>query len=314
MMDAPYLISICIPTYKRIVDLEKLLDSIGRQSFKNFEVIITDDSPDDTVKNFAANYPADFKLLYFKNSTALGTPENWNEGIRKANGQWVKLMHDDDYFATEDSLAAYVQAMDAHPSAKVFYSAFIFENMAQQSRQLITCNWFDRFFLGLSPLHLLKRNYFGNPSCVLVKKELPFLYDNRFKYIVDFAYYIELLQNKVPAVYLPKVLIHVGQNEEQVTHYTFKNVAVQMYENHILFEKLGAKALNNVVAYDYFWRNYRNFSITAAEQILPHYGGEIALPLQRMLSAQKAIPRIFLKTGLSSKFFMLWSYCIMRLS
>ena len=84
------LISICIPAYKRVIDLERLLNSIATQTFKNFEVIITDDSPADTVKDFLKNYQHNFTLHYFKNKQALGTPENWNEGFRKANGTWVK--------------------------------------------------------------------------------------------------------------------------------------------------------------------------------------------------------------------------------
>ena len=114
-MSQQFFISICIPAYKRIADLEKLLNSIGRQTFNNFEVIVTDDSPDDTVKNFCDNYPNKFALTYFKNNPVLGTPENWNEGIRRATGQWVKLMHDDDYFASNDSLALFVEAIQTNP-------------------------------------------------------------------------------------------------------------------------------------------------------------------------------------------------------
>src|SRR5665647_1729457 len=136
-MNNKYLVSICIPAYKRIADLEKLLDSIGRQTFKNFEVIITDDSPDDTVKNFCLNYHHEFELIYYKNTPPLGTPENWNEGIRKATGEWVKLMHDDDYFADDDSLALFVAAIKHQPDVQVFYSAFVFEDAANNTQKTI---------------------------------------------------------------------------------------------------------------------------------------------------------------------------------
>ena len=42
-MAEPSLISICIPAYKHPDFLKRLLDSISIQSFKNFEVIISDD-------------------------------------------------------------------------------------------------------------------------------------------------------------------------------------------------------------------------------------------------------------------------------
>lgn len=305
-------ISICIPAYKRLVDLERLLNSIAEQTYKNFEVIITDDSPNDTVKDFLGSYNADFPLLYFKNEQALGTPENWNEGFRKANGLWLKLMHDDDYFATNESLYQFVNAIDQQPNQEVFYSAFMFEDAANNQKEIIRCNAYDRWLLNLSPYHLLKRNYFGNPSCVIIKNSVPFFYDKRFKYIVDFAYYMELLLHNVKFSYIDEVLIHVGQNEGQVTHYTFKNKAVQMYENHILFEKIGSKALKNFLAFDYYWRIYRNFKIQSVDEILEHYSGDIHPALQAMISFQKKIPSDLLKIGFLSKVCMFMCYCFTR--
>lgn len=305
-------ISICIPAYKRIVDLERLLISISKQTYKNFEVVITDDSPDDDVKNFLATYKADFQLLYFKNEHALGTPENWNEGFRKANGLWLKLMHDDDYFATNSSLSKFVNAIEAKPNQEVFYSAFMFEDVINNKNKIVKCNAYDQWLLKLSPYHLLKRNYFGNPSCVIVKRTVPFLYDNRFKYIVDFAYYMELLLNNVKCMYIDNVLINVGQNEGQVTHYTFKNKAVQMYENHVLFEKIGSKALKNILAFDYYWRIYRNFQIQSIDEILEYYDGSIHPGLQAMITFQNKLPKSLLRVGFLSKMVMFLCYCFNR--
>ena len=96
------LISICIPAYKRIEFLQRLFNSIAIQTYKDYEVIITDDSPDESVSTFIKNYGAIDNVLYFRNLITLGTPENWNESIRKASGTWIKLMHDDDWFAKEN--------------------------------------------------------------------------------------------------------------------------------------------------------------------------------------------------------------------
>ena len=43
-------ISICIPAYKHVDYLQRLLDSILIQTYKNFEIIITDDRPDNSVE------------------------------------------------------------------------------------------------------------------------------------------------------------------------------------------------------------------------------------------------------------------------
>jgi glycosyltransferase involved in cell wall biosynthesis len=98
-MSIPF-ISVCIPAYKRTEFLKRLLDSLMIQNFKNFEVVITDDSPGNDVKTLVQGY-SELPIKYFRNEHALGTPENWNEGLRQAKGGWIKIMHDDDWFTNE---------------------------------------------------------------------------------------------------------------------------------------------------------------------------------------------------------------------
>ena len=93
-----------------------------------------------------------------------------------------------------------------------------------------------------------------------------------------------------------------------------KNIAVQMYENHVLFEKIGARALRNIVAFDYYWRIYRNFGIQSPQDIEPYYQKNIHIVLQKMIAFQKAVPAKVLKVGLFSKVCMLTCYCKLRMS
>lgn len=98
-MTAAPLISICVPAYKNVVYLERLLGSIQSQTFHDFEVVITDDSPDNAVSELIDRYKAMLPIRYFRNDVALGSPANWNAAIGHAKGQWIKIMHDDDWFA-----------------------------------------------------------------------------------------------------------------------------------------------------------------------------------------------------------------------
>ena len=60
-------ISICIPAYKQVAMVERLLNSIICQTFKDYEIIITDDSPDDSVKLLSEKYTSKCRLKYVKN-------------------------------------------------------------------------------------------------------------------------------------------------------------------------------------------------------------------------------------------------------
>ena len=74
-MDTPF-ISICIPTYKRTHLLKTLLDSIQIQTFKNFEILINDNSPDDSVRELVNIYSSLLPIAYEKNEPAVSAVEN----------------------------------------------------------------------------------------------------------------------------------------------------------------------------------------------------------------------------------------------
>ena len=163
-------ISICIPAYKRIDYLKRLLLSIEQQNYKNFEVIISDDSDDDTVYNYLQSLINLSQIQYFKNSTSLGTPANWNAAISKAKGDWIKIMHDDDWFSTKDSLQKFVDATLQGP--KFIYSAYSNFIETEDRYQPILHNSSQLDSILRQPLLLLSENIIGPPSVTLFHKSI----------------------------------------------------------------------------------------------------------------------------------------------
>jgi glycosyltransferase involved in cell wall biosynthesis len=100
------MISIVIPVYKmdRSVEfLTQLFDSIKRQSYKRYEVIVADHSEDDEIENFCLGYDLDIKHFY--NDRGRGNSSiNMNFGISKSSGDVIKIMHMDDYFCNDEAL------------------------------------------------------------------------------------------------------------------------------------------------------------------------------------------------------------------
>lgn len=307
-MNEPIDISICIPAYARTNYLKRLLDSIAMQSFSNYEVVITDDSPDNSVEELIKNYAAIKSLRYFRNPVALGTPENWNEGIRRARGKWIKLMHDDDWFADEHSLEKFFQATLQHPNCPFFFSAFrnVIENGGGQ--QEVSCSMLDRFVLWLSPLHLFRKVYIGNPSCTLVLRELDVFYDNRFKWVVDFEYYIRCLQKSRRYQYIDAVLLNIGFHEGQVTMGCFRVPEVEIPESHLLLQSLGMHILRNPIVFDYYWRLYRNLNIRSLDQLKQYAAGTPHAIIAQMINFQRRVPPRLLRLGVMSKLLMAANY------
>ena len=60
-------VSICIPTFGQPDHLNNLLDSIFHQSYDEYEIIITDDTRDNSVYDIVTKYNENGKIKYFKN-------------------------------------------------------------------------------------------------------------------------------------------------------------------------------------------------------------------------------------------------------
>lgn len=101
------LLSICIPAYNRPAWLKRAVRSILmgalEQEQSQIEIIISDDSTGSEceyiVKALMQSWKGHWK--YQANVPSLGMAANWNQCIRMASGDYVLLLHDDDYLETE---------------------------------------------------------------------------------------------------------------------------------------------------------------------------------------------------------------------
>lgn len=301
------LISICIPAYKRVKYLERLLNSVLIQSFKNYEVIITDDSPNDEVYNLSRQFQQQLPIFYYKNTTALGTPANWNAAIQKASGKWIKLMHDDDWFAHAGALQQFADCALNTTNSFVF-SAFInkFQNTGKESQ--CYAGWFRRWQFKRQPASLLSKNIIGHPSTTMHRNHKNYCYDEKLKWLVDVEMYVRSA-NAGPVSYIAKPLIMLGMSDGQVTAQVKNDPNVEVPEHLYFVEKAGLAIFKNLLAYDYFWRFIRNFNIQSKDDFI-NYKGEYNVPeiFVSMARFQKQIPRKVLNFGPFSKVLMIAHY------
>jgi hypothetical protein len=134
------------------------------------------------------------------------------------------------------------------------------------------------------------------------------LYDKRFKFVVDFEYYIRIIRNCKSYEYIDKVLLSIGFNSEQVTKYTFLVPDVQIPENLLLLQKLGPAILRNILVYDYFWRMVRNLKVRSVAELETYYPDTIHPILVQMIDVESAVSLKLLKNGIVSKILMVTTY------
>lgn len=241
-------VSICIPAYNNAASVERLLLSIEKQSYKDYEVIITDDSDGDEIEKLVQKKEY---VRYYKNTKRLGATANWNEAIAKSSGEYVKIMHHDDWFTGENSLKAYADMLEEHAQVGLAFSG---------SRQIEADGSYDRC-ISVEDVTLIKQDYrnlylgntIGAPSAVIVRRSVLgseaadgqgcITYDEKLTWLVDMEYYMNILKKNPHVTYTTEPLVSIGVGKEQLTESCRDDKELNAFEYGYIYKKyqLGSK-------------------------------------------------------------------------
>ena len=96
-------VSVIIPTYKRITCIDRAINSILNQSYKNFEIIIVDDNEKDSVyrkktEEYMKKYSNVDNIKYIKHEKNKNGAVARNTGIKYSSGDFITFLDDDDFY------------------------------------------------------------------------------------------------------------------------------------------------------------------------------------------------------------------------
>ena len=83
--------SIIIPVYNRPDEVDELLDSLTRQTVKDFEVVIVEDGSVVPCRNVCEKYEAKLDIQYFAKANS-GPGQSRNYGVERAHGDYVLIL------------------------------------------------------------------------------------------------------------------------------------------------------------------------------------------------------------------------------
>ena len=114
-----YKVSIIVPIYNHGRFLEERLDSIFKQSYKNFDVIVLDDCSSDKSLKIIEQYKTQKEFTFVKNKTNSNSPfSQWKKGLELCNGDYVWIAESDDS-SDEKFLESLIKVFEKHPSRNV---------------------------------------------------------------------------------------------------------------------------------------------------------------------------------------------------
>lgn len=185
------LVSICIPTYNGEEYLIEALESVSSQTYKNIELIISDDASEDRTLDIVSKFKNEVNFpVFIYNHNPNGIGSNWNNCAVKAGGYYIKYLFQDDVLRS-DCIEKMVDAFGLSSKVGLVYSKrnFIYDKKNKVNSEWVKdCKnlhifWKDNKILpdivnnGIKLLrdkNLLgyPKNKIGEPSAVIIKSEV----------------------------------------------------------------------------------------------------------------------------------------------
>lgn len=96
--------SIIIPVYKVEKYIHKCIDSVLKQSYQNYEIILVDDGSPDNCPKICDEYKEKYEQIKVVHKQNGGAASARNAGISVASGEYVLFIDSDDYWECDDAL------------------------------------------------------------------------------------------------------------------------------------------------------------------------------------------------------------------
>lgn len=254
-------VSICVPAYNNYECVKRLMTSIARQDYTDFEIIITDDSTNQEIEayinaireNKAGGLFAKIgeKIRYQHNEKPLGHIFNWNKALSLAKGEYIKIMFSDDWFARPDSLRKMAGMLEDNKKASIAFCGTGQVRIKGEKEELIRERAASPEFIrefSKDYRYLFLGDEIGAPSATIYRKG-HFYFDERSTWASDMFLYFTILEKNPVFMWTAEPLINIGEHEEQYT-YLFQSRDERKYADYrYMYEKYKLSANDDCKEY-----------------------------------------------------------------
>lgn len=237
------LISIIVPVYNMEKYIDKCINSIINQTYKNIEIIIVDDGSTDKSSKIIDKYKKIDKRIKFYHKKNGGLADARNYGLEKATGEYIGFVDSDDYIENNMYEKLYNNLIKYKADISVVNYNLVYEkdfnykkNFKEISDKLIILNKMETIKL------LLDDNKFGNYAWnKLYKREL----FNNIKYPVgrkmeDLGTTYKIIEKCNRIVYDPIPLYNYLQRNNSIVNTInlsfFEDTYILTYERFIYLD------------------------------------------------------------------------------
>lgn len=244
------MISVCIPTYNKkgtqhssdynnLTMLIDLLTSLKNQTFKDFEVVISDHSTEDDIKNLVEGMSDILDIKYHRYTEKYGSPEaNLNNAMKLAKYDIIKPIYQDDYFLHENSLQTYMEEFSKCGKKWMIAGC---THISENNKNILFNNHIpiinDRIQM------LLGVNRFGSPSTMMFNKNDLF-FDENLIWLSDVEYYYRMMEEFGDPYLSSNLLVVSRLRQDGITNTDITNELIEEEKKYCYDKNIKKETLN----------------------------------------------------------------------
>jgi len=208
------MVSAIITTKNRLELLKRAFKSVLKQTYSNIEILIVDDNSNDGTKEYCESLLEKYdnlKYIYINEKDSNGANYARNMGIKKANGEYIAFLDDDDeWYPEKIERLVYAFNNSYNKNLGLIFSATEKINSYSNGRYIFRKILKHNIKVNLNTAHrILFDNFIGNTSNPLIKKSALIdvgCFDEDLKLMQDFELWIRICQ-KYDVLYVDEPLI-----------------------------------------------------------------------------------------------------------
>lgn len=227
------MISIVIPTYdfngNGIKYLTQNFKTISNQTFKDFEIVISDDSQNNEIKNLCDIWSDKLDIKYFKNDRGefKSHSPNLNNALKNAKGEWIKILFQDDFLFNEVSLENQFNYIKNNPKTIWFFTKFYHTYDGVNLYNLYSPKWNSNVWSG--------NNTLGGPSGMTIKNHNLPEFDSNLIWLMDCDFYQKMYIKYGEPSICEEITVVNRTSDDQLTNTIPENV--KFTEHNIINKK-----------------------------------------------------------------------------
>lgn len=219
-------ISVIIPTHNRSAMLDRAINSVLKQTYTNFEIIVVDDASTDNTESLVLQYE-DPRVSYIKINESKGANFARNTGVRRSNGEYLAFLDDDDIWFP-NKLFLQVQMLKNDSNLGLVYTGIEVVTEGEETRYSIKPK-----FNGDISKTILTDNCIGTTSTVVLSRKVfeeAGGFDENLPQLQDYDLWIRIAQIcKVGFIWDDLIYYYVHQSISQLTSSADKNKSAIEY-------------------------------------------------------------------------------------